>query len=144
MKKRTHEKRKPKNGMLSSAMFGALTSLALLIALLALFSLIGLASNNPHSLLSPFSFFSIYASAFLGGFISAKKNKGPDIIYCGALCGCMVTVLLSLVLWIFALALNVTSEPISWLYRGLMILASTVGSLLAASKSQKMPKRKRR
>ena len=75
MKKRTHEKRKPKNGMLSSALFGALTSLALLIALLALFSLIGLASNNPHSLLSPFSFFSIYASAFRRIYFGKEKQR---------------------------------------------------------------------
>ena len=143
MKKRIKEKKRvSKSGILTSAVFGACISSIIFITLLKIFSLIGLASNTPHALLTPFSFFSIYTATFFGGFVAVKKNKGRDALFCGLFCGCIIALLFSLVFGISGLIFNVTSEPISWLYRALIIISSIIGSLLGINKSTKRPKNK--
>ena len=145
MKKRTKEKKRvSKSGILISSLFGAFSSMAILLALLMLFSLIGQLSENPHSLLSPFSFFSIYTSSFLGGFISVKKNKERDSLLCGLICGILIAILFSLIFLIFGLIFDVKSTPISWLFRAFTLLASIIGALLSSASKRKAPKRKRR
>lgn len=145
MKKRKKEKRSAsKNGALTSAIVGAIASLCLLAALLMTFSIIGLASENPHSLLSPFSFFSIYAASFLGGFICIRKNKGHDALLCGSICGMLVAILFSVIFLIFGLIFDASSTPISWIFRGFIIVASIIGALLSSISKSKVPKRKRR
>ncbi len=145
MKKRIKEKKRvSKSGALTSAVFGMCVSSAILLALLIMFSLIGLVISNPHSLITPFSFFSIYASSFFGGFISAKKNKCSDALLCGLICGCFVFLLFSSVFWIFGLIIDVKSAPISWLFRAIMIISSILGAILSTLTKSKSPKKKRR
>ena len=145
MKKRVLEKKRiSKSGILISAAFGLCAAISILLILLAIFSLIGLATENPHSLLSPISFFSIYTASFFGGFISIKKNKGRDPLLCGLICGCFIALSYSLIFGLIGIILDIKSAPISWLYRLLMIVSSLVGSLLGTAKPNKMPKRKRK
>ena len=145
MKKRTSQKKRTsKSGILISCISGLCASILIFILLLIAFSLIGLTSENPHSLLTPISFFSIYASSFLGGFISVKKNKGRDPLLCGLICGIIIAVAYSLAFGLIGIICDIDSTPISWLYRILMAVASIVGALLGISKSKKMPKKKRR
>ena len=144
MKKRIKEKKHlQSNGALTSAVFGTCCSAAIMLALLILFSLVGLASDNPHSLITPFSFFAIYASSFFGGFASVKKNKCSDALLCGLICGCLVFLLFSTVFWIFGLIINVKSTPISWLFRAIMILSTLVGAILSALTASKAPRKRK-
>ena len=145
MKKRAHEKKRTsKSGALVASAFGAGMAFALLLALLATFSIIGLAAENPHSLLSPISFFSIYASAFLGGFIAIKKNKGRDTLLCGALCGVLTMLAYSVALWVAGIILDAESTPISWLYRAIIIVCAILGSIIGVNKTHKKSIRRKR
>lgn len=144
MKKRAQKKRTTKRGILLSSAFGLCGAILILLTLLAIFSLVGLAADNPHSLLLPFSLFSIYAAAFFGGFIAIKKNKGRDALPCGVLCGVVVAISYSLIFGIIGIILDIESTSISWLYRPLMIPVSTLGSIVGIAETRKRPKRKRR
>ena len=145
MKKRaTEKKHATKRGILISSLFGLCATMIILFALLMIFSLIGLATENPHSLLSPVSFFSIYTSTFFGGFISIKKNKGHDSLLCGLICGIFSAIVLSLVFGVFRLLFDANSTPLSWLFRVLIIITSIIGALLGVNKTKKMPKKKKR
>ena len=136
------KKRISKSGMLTSASFGLLCACVIFIVCLAIFSAIGIATENPHSLLAPISFFSIYTSSFFGGFISAKKNKGSDTLLCGVVCGIFVFLAFSSIFFVLSLIFSVQSTPLSWLFRLLIILFSLVGSLVG--KNKHVPKRRRR
>ena len=144
MKKGTHEKKHiAKGGILISSSLGMCIASIILFALITVFSLIGLSFNNPHTYLLPFSLFSIYASAFIGGFCSAKKNKGADFLLCGLICGILIALLYSIIFFVIGIIFNTESAPIAWLYRAMIVVASTVGSLLGMNKPQKKQRRKR-
>jgi putative membrane protein (TIGR04086 family) len=144
MKKRVSEKKHTsKSGILISAVFGLCISAIIMLALFMLFSIIGLANENPHSLLSPISFFTIYASAFFGGFSAIKKNKGRDCLFCGALCGILIALTYSLIFGIMGLAFNIDNAPISWVYRIIIIPIAFLGSVTGISKQHKQPKKRK-
>ena len=140
----TEKKRTQRSGILISIVFGLCASIIIFIAMLTIFSIIGAATEKPHSLLTPISFFCIYTASFFGGFVSIKKNKGRDSLLCGALCGIVISLTYSLIFGLIGIICDIDSAPISWLYRILMAVASIVGALLGISKSKKMPKKKRR
>ena len=145
MKKRAKQKRHiSKSGILISSAYGLLCATVILILLLAIFSAVGLATENPHSLLTPISFFSIYTASFFGGFIAIKKNKGADALLCGLVCGIFTFLFLSLIFFIIGIILKSQSASLTWLFRALIIPASILGSLLGSAKKNKMPKRKKR
>lgn len=145
MKKRiTEKKHKANRGILISTIFGLCVSMLILLILLMIFSLIGLATENPHALLSPLSFFSIYTSAFFGGFTAIKKNKGHDPCICGILCGIIIMITFSLIFGIVGIICNVDSTPISWVYRVLMLPSTLIGSIIGLTKKNKIPKHKKR
>ena len=145
MKKRAKQKRHiSKSGILISSAYGLLCATVILILLLTAFSAIGLATENPHSLLTPISFFSIYTASFFGGFIAIKKNKGADALLCGLICGIFTFLFLSLIFFIIGIILKSQSASLTWLFRALIIPASILGSLLGSAKKNKMPKRKKR
>ena len=145
MKKRANEKKRTsKNGALLSSVFGMGIAVAALLALLSIFSIIGLASEKPHSLLSPISFFSIYASAFLGGFVAIKKNKERDALLCGALCGVFIMLAYSVTFWLVGIILNADSTPISWLYRAIIIVCALLGAIIGVNKTHKKSIRRKR
>ncbi len=145
MKKRAKQKRHiSKSGILISSAYGLLCATVILILLLAIFSAVGLATENPHSLLTPISFFSIYTASFFGGFIAIKKNKGADALLCGLICGIFTFLFLSLIFFIIGIILKSQSASLTWLFRALIIPASILGSLLGSAKKNKLPKRKKR
>lgn len=141
MKKKKIKNKSSANGIISSVSFGAIISAALLFSLLLIFSALSLALERPHVIFKPLAFFSIYTSAFFGGFLSVKKNKGRDSLLCGLFCGIVTAILLSLLFGIIALASDAETTPISWLYRALIIPASMLGALIGAKSK---PRRKRR
>ena len=144
MKKRVQKRHVSKSGILLSCAFGLCGAILILLALLAIFSLVGLASDDPHSLLLPISFFSIYTASFFGGFIAIKKNKGRDALLCGALCGILIALSYSLIFGIIGIILDIDGTSASWLYRPLMIPASLIGSIVGIGNAHKKPNRKRR
>ena len=145
MKKRVHEKKHiSKSGILISASFGLCAAIIILLVLLIIFSLVGLATEKPHSLLSPVSFFAIYCSSFFGGFAAIKKNKGRDALLCGLSCGCFIAITFSILLWLAGFLLDAQSTPMSWLFRALTVVFAIIGSLLGTTKSSKPKKKKRR
>ena len=144
MKKRVQKRHISKSGILLSCAFGLCGAILILLALLAIFSLVGLAAEDPHSLLLPISFFSIYAASFFGGFIAIKKNKGHDCLLCGLICGLLTALSYSLIFGLLGIILDIDSTSISWLYRLLMIPASLIGSIVGIGNAHKKPKRKRR
>ena len=144
MKKRVQKRHVSKSGILLSCAFGLCGAILILLTLLAIFSLVGLASDDPHSLLLPISFFSIYTASFFGGFIAIKKNKGRDALFCGALCGILIALSYSLIFGLIGIILDIDGTSASWLYRLLMIPASLIGSIVGIGNAHKKPKRKRR
>lgn len=145
MKKRATEKRHiSKSGILISSAFGLLGATLILLGLIAIFSAVGLATENPHSLTAPISFFSIFTASFFGGFIAVKKNKGIDALLCGSLCGIFIFLSFSTVFFLIGLILDIESNPTSWLFRMLIIVFSLLGSIIGKTKSQKLPKKRKR
>ena len=129
-------------GALLCSSFGSLSSLAILTVLLMIFAGVCLSLDNAHTALTPFALFSLYTSAFFGGFVAVKKNKGRDALLCSSLCGVFTTLIFCLVFWIVGLIFNIKSDMLSWVFRALCILASILGGFLGINHSKKS-KRKR-
>ena len=145
MKKRAPQKKNTsKSGSLISSAFGLCGAVIILLIILVIFSFVGLAISEPHTLLSPVAQSALYLSAFFGGFIAIKKNKGRDALLCGLVCGCFITVLYLIVFWISGLILDADSEPLSWLFRILIIPSSILGSFLGTIKDKKIPTKRKR
>ena len=140
----SQKKHTARSGILISSALGLCGAFIALLALLTIFSLIGLATSNPHSLISPASLATLYLSAFLGGFIAIKKNKGHDPLLCGLICGVIITACYLGVFFILGFVLRSDSAPISWLYRALLIPSSVLGSLLGASKKRSISKKRKK
>ena len=148
MKKRGIEKKKisraSKSGILVSCSIGLCGAAIILLVLLILFSAIGLSNENPHSMLTPLSFFAIYTSAFFGGFIAIKKNKSRDALLCGLICGMFITITFCMIFLLIGIILNVESTALSWLFRAITIIFSTLGSFLGIKRSNGIPKKRHR
>ena len=123
---------------------GVCCTVIILFALLALFSCVALAADNPHKYLSLLSFFAIYTSAFFGGFIATKKNGGRDALLCGGLTGVASTLLLCLLFFMIGALLGDQSTPLSWLFRALSVVASLLGGLLGSKRKRTQRKARRR
>jgi putative membrane protein (TIGR04086 family) len=130
-------------GALLCSALGSLSSLAILTVLLMIFAGVCLALDNAHTALTPFALFSLYTSAFFGGFVAVKKNKGRDALLCSSLCGVFTTLIFCLVFWIVGLIFDIKSDMLSWVFRALCIISSIIGGFIGRG-SQKKPKRKRR
>jgi putative membrane protein (TIGR04086 family) len=130
-------------GALLCSALGSLSSLAILTVLLMIFAGVCLALDNAHTALTPFALFSLYTSAFFGGFVAVKKNKGRDALLCSSLCGVFTTLIFCLVFWIVGLIFDIKSDMLSWLLRALCIISSIIGGFIGRG-SPKKPKRKRR
>lgn len=145
MKKRAPQKKNTsKSGLLISSVFGVFGSVIILLMILVIFSFVGLAISEPHTLLSPVAFSALYLSAFFGGFIAIKKNKGRDALLCGLVCGCFITVLYLLLFWIAGLIFDTDSTMLSWIFRILILPASVLGSFLGTIKDKKIPAKRKR
>lgn len=125
--------------LISCIAMGVFSTVAIFFVLLVIFSYIVSGMKSPHIYLTPLSFFAIYSSSFLGGFISTLKNKGRDALLCGSLSGVISTILLCIAFLIVGAILNTQNTTISWLYRALSIVFSVFGALLATKKTKKSP-----
>ncbi len=130
-------------GALICSAVGSLSSLAILTVLLMIFAGVCLSLDNAHTALTPFALFSLYTSAFFGGFVAVKKNKGRDALLCSSLCGVFTTLIFCLIFWIVGLIFDIKSDMLSWLLRALCIISSIIGGFIGRG-SPKKPKRKRR
>ena len=111
--------------------------------MLMIFAGVCLSLDNAHTALTPFALFSLYTSAFFGGFVAVKKNKGRDALLCSSLCGVFTTIMFCLVFWIVGLIFDIKSDMLSWVFRALCIISSIIGGFIGRG-SPKKPKRKRR
>lgn len=147
IKKKKNANKKSKSifegGALLCSALGSLSSFAILTVLLMIFAGVCLSLDNAHTALTPFALFSLYTSAFFGGFVAVKKNKGRDALLCSSLCGVFTTLIFCLVFWIVGLIFDIKSDMLSWVFRALCILASILGGFIGRG-SPKKPKRKRR
>ena len=125
--------------LISCIAMGVFSTVAIFFVLLVIFSYIVSGMKSPHIYLTPLSFFAIYSSSFLGGFIATLKNKGRDALLCGSLSGVISTILLCIAFLIVGAILNTQNTTISWLYRALSIVFSVFGALLATKKTKKSP-----
>lgn len=130
-------------GALYCSLFGIICAVAYMLICLTVFSAILLALENPHTALAPFAFFSLYTSAFIGGFASAKKNKGRDALLCGLVSGGFITLLFSVIFWIIGLILGVNSALTAWIFRALIAVFALIGAFVGSSKMGSTPKKKR-
>ncbi|MBQ8408967.1 MAG: TIGR04086 family membrane protein [Clostridia bacterium] len=78
--------------VMSSALTGTLTALALGAILLFIMTAVAYANTDPAILLSPLSLAALLPSMFAGGFVCAKKVKEAPLL-CGIVCGGMITVI---------------------------------------------------
>ena len=125
--------------LISCIAMGVFSTVAIFFVLLVIFSYIVSGMKSPHIYLTPLSFFAIYSSSFLGGFIATLKNKGRDALLYGSLSGVISTILLCIAFLIVGAILNTQNTTISWLYRALSIVFSVFGALLATKKTKKSP-----
>lgn len=145
MKTKKREKRSAsaRRGVLFCIILGTALGILIFLAMLTLFSCILLATDNPHNYPFPLSLFSIYASAFFGGFIAVKRNGGRDALLCGALTGIAFTLVLCLIFLIIGAILKVDGSASSWLFRSFSVIGAVIGGLVAI-KFKGAPKKRRK
>ena len=124
--------------LVSCIAMGVFSTVAIFFVLLVIFSYIVSGMKSPHIYLTPLSFFAIYSSSFLGGFIATLKNKGRDTLLCGLISGTISAILLCLTFLIIGAIFNTESAPIAWLFRALTVVFSLFGALLATKKKQRV------
>ena len=137
--------RKLEKRVITSSIFGALMGLACFFVMLLLFCAICMALQNPHPLVLPLCFFSVYSSAFLAGLSSVKRNEGKNALWCGLLCGALFCV----ILWIFISSVNMFSgnslaQTSTFIWKLLILPSTLLGSFAGLSAKGKKSKKKRR
>ena len=124
---------------LLSAVIGAVAGYISFLLLLVLFSAVSAASATPLSLVFPASLASIYISAFVCGFSSAKKS-GDLSPWLSALFG---TLCFYVLMFLFSLPFNSEgSHEYSLLLRALVIPSSTLGAFCRLKASRKRRKKR--
>ena len=128
--------------LLKNSSIGA--GIGLIAAVLFLFIGTGVCyvSNDPTALITPVGVAVLYLSAFIGGMIAKRLNK-TSALFCGGICGCLLTVFF----WFLTLFFNHTdsdifSFPLSLVLRGLTILVSILGAVIGTGR-KKVSKRRR-
>ena len=121
----------PKNSL-----FGAIIGISVSFILILIGAFICYSADDYEPLILPSALIAIYLSGFIGGFCSAKKQRGYALI-CGALCGILMALF-----WLicsFALKENeqgATEFSKSFLPRLGIILSSIIGGYFGALKKQ--------
>ena len=72
--------------VLKCSLWGLLATFISGIILISALSAAALASADPSSLITPLSLLALFPSAFIGGFVTAKKVKEAPVL-CGIICG---------------------------------------------------------
>ena len=143
-KKRLRGRKEKEDGVLG-LFKGAFLGLGVFLVAFLVFwigvSIIAYSCNDPNSVMSVFAFCAVYIASLIGGFSSAKINRGAGVV-CGALCGVMMTFVLLL---LSVLLRNSYSSGYSGgaalLLRSAVVLVSVVGGILGC---YERPRRRRR
>ena len=72
--------------VLKCSLWGLLATFISGLILISALSAAALASSDPLSLITPLSLLALFPSAFIGGFVTAKKVKEAPVL-CGIICG---------------------------------------------------------
>ncbi|MBR3686428.1 MAG: TIGR04086 family membrane protein [Clostridia bacterium] len=115
--------------VLKCSLWGLLATFISGLILISALSAAALASPDPSGLITPLSLIALFPSAFIGGFVTAKKVKDAPAL-CGIICGGFATacaMLLSIVLK----GLSSSSFELwqSLLLHALVIVFSVLGAL---------------
>ena len=128
--------------VLKCSLWGLLVTFISGIILISVLSAAALASPDPLDLITPLSLVALFPSAFVGGFVTAKKVKDAPVM-CGIICGGFATVC--------AMLLSVVLKDLSssgfelWqslLLHALVIVFSVLGALAGNVKRVKRGKRR--
>ncbi len=122
---------------------GVLTAIILSVVLLLVFSFIAYTRDDPDSYLTIFAGVALYASAFVCGFVAAKKNRQSGLL-CGLVSG---IVFMALVILLSLLGRN-TDEGTSnlrWVMYLVICGISLLGGIIGVpSKAVRKRKKTRR
>ena len=130
-------------GILHSTLRGYLVSLAIGVAMTLIFSAVVYSLADPNRYITPVSFCILYISSLLGGFFSAKFNRGSALL-CGLLYAAMLVA--SMLFVSFLLNGNYSADRslgLSVGLRGIAAMLSVLGAMIATHKSPPQ-KRKRK
>jgi putative membrane protein (TIGR04086 family) len=124
-----------------SVFLGTLISLAIGIALLLIACFTGLSMEDPDRLIPIFSLISLFITALLGGYLSARAHR-ENGLFCGALSGILLIGIL--VLFVFALSLSIRVSLFLICGPAVIISAAVAGVCGVSADTDKKPKHKRR
>ena len=131
-----------KTHVIRAAALGGAVGLICLSLLLFVCALICIYASDPHALLTPLAFLSIYASAFASGLFAARKNNFSSLLICGALSGLLYVLALSLILMLPFIATAATVDLRNTiLMRALALPCSILGAI--CSPKRKSAKRRK-
>ena len=134
-----------KKRVITSSLWGAIFGTALLFIMMMLFSAICLLAKDPHPLVLPLCFMSVFSSAFLAGIFALKRNGGSDALLCGLLCGALLIIMLSLLFFITNLLMGASlSEAPSIIWKLLMIPSTILGAFCGLPRKSKTQRKKGR
>ena len=134
--------RSKSSGILHSTLRGYLFSLVIGAALTLLLSAVIYSLSDPNRFVTPVSFCILYISALLGGYLSAKFNRGSALL-CGALYSVMMLVTMLIVSLFFVNSYSADHAlPLAIGLRGIAAALAIAGAMIAAHKSPKKRKRK--
>lgn len=130
--------------LIINSLFGTLVGLLSLVLCIILMSTVCLLPDNPHIFIIPLCFFSMYSSAFFGGFAAVKRNRGGALL-CGALCGAALLIAVWLISACIGLGFGISSSGTgAMIYRLIILPVSCVGSLFGNSSSGKKARKPKR
>ena len=132
------------SGVLRHSLVGFFCGAATLTVFLLIGAAVSLNTEDPDSLIGVLAFSSLYISALVCGFVTAKKC-GKNILLSGALSGVWLVLSLSLI----SLFFNGTSSVgrpwgIEMLIRGTVVLVSALGGYIGANRPKNTNKKRRR
>lgn len=129
-------------GIIRSTLRGYLFSLAIGTVMTILLSAVVYSLSDPNRYITPVAFCILYISALLGGFFSARFNRGSALL-CGGLYALMMLATMFLISLLFS---NNFSSDLSLLpaigLRGIAAALSIVGAMVGTHQPSKKRKRK--
>ena len=130
--------------LILNSLFGTFVGILIFISFIIIISFVCLIPENPHLFITPLCFFSMYSSAFFGGFSAVKRNHG-GALPCGALCGTALLITVWLASACLGLGFGIKSSGTGALiYRIIIIPVACVGSLLGNNSSGKKSRKSKR
>ena len=129
-------------GILACSLRGLAVALLCCVALLFMISAAVYSTADPNRFVMPAAFSALYISALLGGFTSARLNRGSVL-----LCGLLTALLLLGVLFVLSLLMNASLSAERGLasalgLRGIAVGISILGACIGVSNKKKKPKRR--